>query len=65
RMISVGPMAITPTTITCCWIRERLPPVITLAYWVENKMPAPIRASHGPRAPDGMFCVGDFTMDSS
>ncbi|MNS98731.1 hypothetical protein D3C72_1331060 [compost metagenome] len=62
RMISVWPMAITPTTITCCRISDRLPPVRKRSDCVAKKMQAPSRASHGPRAPHGMWCVGDFAI---
>jgi hypothetical protein len=44
RMISVWPMAMTPTTITCCRISDRLPPVRKFSDCVAKKMHAPSSA---------------------
>ena len=40
RMISVCPMAITPTTITCCRISERFSPVRKRSVWVAKNAQA-------------------------
>ena len=50
RMISVWPIAMTPTTITCCRIRERFSPVRKRSVRVAKKRQATARATKGPSA---------------
>ena len=48
RMIRVWPMARAPTTMTCCTISEKLPPVRNWSVEREKKAQASRRATSGP-----------------
>ena len=48
RMISVCPMAITPTTMTCCRISEKFWSVKKRSFWVAKKTQASSKAIKGP-----------------
>lgn len=48
RMIRVCPMARVPTTMTCCTISEKFPPVRNWSVEKEKKAQARRRAARGP-----------------
>jgi hypothetical protein len=57
RMISVWPIAMTPTTMTCCRISEKLPADRKRSDWNEKNTQAASRASSGPSvAIGGRWC---------
>ena len=62
RMMSVMPMANTPTTITCCVIRERFSPVKKRSDCVAKKRQAAARAIHGPSTFHGRFLIACFIL---
>ena len=51
RMTSVWPMAMTPTTITCCRMSEKLPPVRKRSDCDAKKPQATSSAMNGPSVP--------------
>ena len=53
RMISVWPMAMTPTTITCCRISEKFSPVKKRSVVVPKIAQATASAMKGPSWPMG------------
>ena len=53
RMISVWPIAITPTTITCCRISEKFSPLRKRSVCVAKKTQASSSAMKGPSVPSG------------
>ena len=53
RMISVCPMAMTPTTITCCRMSAKFWLVRKRSLWVAKKTQASSRATKGPSVPIG------------
>ena len=53
RMISVWPIAMTPTTMTCCRTSEKFSPVRKRSLWVAKKTQASSRAMKGPSVPIG------------
>ena len=54
RMISVCPIAMTPTTITCCRISEKFCPVRKRSVCDAKKAHAASSARSGPNATGGM-----------
>ena len=58
RMISVWPIAITPTTITCCRISDRFSPLKKRSVVKAKKMQAISSAMKGPSWPHGMLTGG-------
>jgi len=65
RMISVWPIAIVPTTITCCRISEKFCTDRKRSLWVLKKITASSSAITGPRVASGgsLEVLGDVVSD--
>ncbi len=57
RMISVWPMATTPTTITCCRMSEKFWPVRKRSDWNAKNAHAMASAMNGPNVATGGMCA--------